>query len=61
MGFMVRLLLLLLSLGLVGGFFAFGLAEVFATAREILVPFVLASSAILAASLGYLVSAFRRR
>lgn len=61
MGLLVRLVLLLLSLGVVGGFFAFGLAEMFTTAKEIMIPFVMLSAGILAAALGYLLSSFRRR
>lgn len=61
MTLLVRLVLLLLGLGLAGGFFAYGFAELFTTAREIMIPFVLVSAAILAAALGYLVSTFRRR
>jgi hypothetical protein len=61
MGLIIRLAVLLGSLIAAGGFFAWALAEMFATAREILLPFMILSTAILAAALGYLVSALRQR
>lgn len=61
MGLILRLVLLVVTLGAAGSVLAWLMAEMFATAREILVPFVILSAAILAGALGYLVSTFRRR
>lgn len=61
MGLIIRLVLLLGSLALMGTILGNSLARMFATAQEILVPFVLLSGAILVLALAWLLSTFRRR
>lgn len=60
MGLIIRLVLLSVTLAVAGGFCAWAFAEMFTTAQEILLPFLILSAAILATAIGYLVSSFRR-
>lgn len=61
MGLFIRLVLLLGTFVAAGGFFAWAMADLFRTAHQILLPFLILSTAILATAIGYLVSSFRRR